>query len=78
MDQIVSIVEVTTISGLTQVWLARDEIVMLTAYRAVRQQGRGTLFLDMNQGQVTKFDVRPDVGSPQVLNQALGKGKLRD
>lgn len=62
-----------TVSGLCQ-----DEVLVLEGYRAVKERQGGTLFLDMQNGVVQKFDVKPNCGNAQLLNTALGKRKLRE
>lgn len=54
--------------------LTMDESLMLDNYRLIRQQRGGVLFLELHDGKVNKLQVRPEVGSAQALNRALGGG----
>jgi len=59
--------------------LPRDEYMVLEAYRLVRRQGNGTLYIEIKDGVVQKFDPRPSVGSAKALNLALkGDRKLME
>lgn len=52
--------------------LHTDEAMLLEAYRMVRQQRGGTLYVSFADGVVNKYSVCPDFGSAQAMNRALG------
>ena len=53
-------------------FLTPDEHLILNAYRELRRQESGTFFLELVGGSVQKFQLKPDYGSAQALNRALG------
>lgn len=75
----------TTVSGLLvakieghgMLWeLTPDEEIALSGYRHVRDYG-GSLHVEFYNGRATKWDVRPQIGNTEALNNALGKARLR-
>jgi hypothetical protein len=65
-----------TVSGGGELWpLTSDEALVLKDYRHVRDEGRGSLYVEFADQKVTKYDVRVG-GGVQRLNVLLGK-KLR-
>ena len=64
-----------TVSGMVLHALTMDEATVLTGYRMVRDQGSGSLIVEFVDQRVTKWDVRPNIGSARVLNEMMGAGK---
>ena len=70
---------VVTVSGVPLHLLTPDELTVVTAWRLIRDTDGGSLHVDLQQGRVAKFDVKPNVGNVQLLNEMLaGYRKLRD
>lgn len=62
----------TCISGTHLYALGADELIVLTGYALIAQQGAGELYLKMDQGRVVAWSIKPDVGNAGTLNAALG------
>lgn len=67
------------VEGQGYLWeLSEDEAIVLDGYRKVRDHGSGSVYLEMNQRRITKWDVRPNVGSVEQLNRILAPKPLKD
>lgn len=67
-----------TVSGAGELWsVAPDEAFILRNYQAVRDAGRGSLYVEFNDGRAIKYDVKHS-GDVGLLNSLLPRKQLRD
>lgn len=61
------------VSGMLNAWLTSEEALLVAGYRGVKQQGQGTMYLELAQGKATRWEVRPDFGGAKTFNEHMGK-----
>lgn len=67
-----------TVSGTGELWaIAPDEGCVLRDYQAIRDSGRGSLYIEFLDCRVTKYEVKHGGGAP-LLNSLLPRKILRD
>lgn len=60
-----------TVSGTGELWaIAPDEAAVLQSYQAVRDSGRGSLYIEFADAKVSKYEVKHGGGAP-LLNSLL-------
>ena len=60
-----------TVSGANDLWsIGPDEAVVLSAYRGVREEGRGSVFVEFNDFHISKWEVK-HAGGASFLNSLL-------
>ena len=61
-----------TVSGVLNAWLTPEEGLLVAGYRAIKQQGQGSVYLEFAQGRSTRWEVKPDFGGARTFNELLG------
>lgn len=57
--------------------LTVDEVIVLDAYRKVKQQGTGTIFIELQEHRCSKFEVKEGAFHHQ-LNAVLPGGRAEN
>ena len=67
-----------TVSGIGDLWsILPDEAVLLRDYQAIRDSGRGSLYVEFVEMRATKYEVKTG-GGAAFLNSLLPGKRLRD
>ena len=55
-------------------YLSQDEGHIIAGLRAVKQQGRGEVYVKIDAGKYVTWAVKPDFGNVAILNRLLDDG----